>query len=142
MLGGVCGGLGAYLGVDPTFVRVFFVLLAIANGVGVLLYLALWVVVPLEGRAANATLEENLRFGTQEIADRARSMGEELGGALRRPNPNAGVIVGIGLIVLGGVWLLDTLNLPWLTWFNVHVLWPVLLIAAGLALLLRRMKGD
>lgn len=34
MIGGVCGGLGEYLGVDSTLVRLFFVLLGLANGFG------------------------------------------------------------------------------------------------------------
>ena len=46
---GVCGGLGTYVHVDPTLVRVLFVLLAlIGAGAGVILYVALIFVVPLE----------------------------------------------------------------------------------------------
>jgi phage shock protein C len=48
MLGGVCGGLAAYFGVDPTLVRVLWVALTLIVGVGILLYLILWVVMPLE----------------------------------------------------------------------------------------------
>ncbi|MGB0388589.1 MAG: PspC domain-containing protein [Ardenticatenaceae bacterium] len=47
MLGGVCGGLAEYLGVDSTWVRLLFVLAGLFSGTGVLLYLALWVIVPL-----------------------------------------------------------------------------------------------
>src|SRR3954453_21961838 len=43
VLAGVCGGLAARLGVDPTLVRLVFALLALAGGAGILLYLALWV---------------------------------------------------------------------------------------------------
>ncbi len=46
MLGGVCGGLGAYLKIDSSVVRVIFALLILGFGTGVLLYLILWVVLP------------------------------------------------------------------------------------------------
>ena len=54
MIAGVAAGIGNYLNVDPTLVRIVFVLLAFANGIGILLYLILWLIVPEEpviGRA-------------------------------------------------------------------------------------------
>lgn len=50
ILGGVCGGIAEYLDVDPTIVRVFWVLASLLWGAGVLLYIILWVIVPLEPR--------------------------------------------------------------------------------------------
>ena len=50
MLAGVCGGLGEYLNVDPTLVRLFFVILALTGGHGVLLYLILCVIMPPANR--------------------------------------------------------------------------------------------
>jgi phage shock protein C len=46
ILVGVCGGLGEHFGIDPTIVRIAFVLLAVFGGSGVVLYLALWLIVP------------------------------------------------------------------------------------------------
>ncbi|HQF62524.1 MAG TPA: PspC domain-containing protein [Anaerolineaceae bacterium] len=126
MLGGVCVGLGRYLKIDPVFVRLFFILLAIGDGIGVLLYLILWLVLPEES-AEEASL-----------ADRARQMGADFGTAISHPNPKTGMYIGIGLIVLGAVYLLNNLNIPGLAWLNLHYLWPVLLILGGLVLLLRR----
>ena len=48
MIGGVCGGLGAYLDMDPTVVRLVFAVVTVFGGAGVLLYLILWVIMPLE----------------------------------------------------------------------------------------------
>jgi phage shock protein C len=48
MIGGVCGGLGEYLAIDPTLVRVLFILAAVFGGHGVLLYLILLLLVPIE----------------------------------------------------------------------------------------------
>lgn len=46
MLGGVCGGLGEYFGVDPTLVRLAWILLGFAGGAGLLAYILAWVIVP------------------------------------------------------------------------------------------------
>ena len=48
MLGGVCGGLAEYLHTDPTLIRVLFVLFALAGGPGIIAYLIMWIIVPLE----------------------------------------------------------------------------------------------
>lgn len=48
MIGGVCGGLANYLNADPTLIRLLMVLFALAGGPGLIAYLILWVVVPLE----------------------------------------------------------------------------------------------
>ena len=142
MIGGVCGGLGRYLGIDSTFVRIFFVLLALGNGIGLLLYFLLWFIIPLEGQKRSENLGENVIQGSQEIADRARAMGDDLRQMVHRPNPKAGVIIGSALIFLGVIYLLDNLHIPYLRWLNFDVVWPVLLILGGLALLLRRARGE
>ncbi len=43
---GVCGGLAEYFNMDPTLIRVLFVVLAVLGGSGLVLYLALWIIVP------------------------------------------------------------------------------------------------
>ena len=50
MLGGVCGGLAKYLNVDPTVVRLIFVLLLFIGGSGFWIYLVLWLITPVEPR--------------------------------------------------------------------------------------------
>ena len=47
-LAGICGGLAQYFNVDPTLVRVLFVLLAVLGGSGLVLYVAMWIIVPKE----------------------------------------------------------------------------------------------
>lgn len=46
-IGGVCTGLSAHLGWPLPLLRVGMLVLALANGIGVILYLALWAVLPL-----------------------------------------------------------------------------------------------
>ena len=52
MVAGVCGGLAAYLDIDPVLVRLAFVVLFFASGIGFPIYLILWIVMP---RAATAS---------------------------------------------------------------------------------------
>ncbi|HEY4784868.1 MAG TPA: PspC domain-containing protein [Bacteroidales bacterium] len=47
VLGGVCGGIAAYLNTDPVLLRILFVVLFFGFGTGLLLYLIMWIVVPL-----------------------------------------------------------------------------------------------
>jgi phage shock protein C len=141
MLGGVCGGLGEYLGLDPTLVRLFFVILALGTGIGVFLYILLWIVVPVEG-AALRTLEEGAQTAAGEMADRARTFGQEFAGAVARPNPRMGVFIGVALIVMGSIWMVRSLDLPWLRWLDFDFLWPTLLIIGGIVLILRRLRGE
>ena len=56
-LAGVCGGIGDYFNTDPTVIRVIFVLAALIMGGGLLIYLILWLIIPLEPEVA-AAIEE------------------------------------------------------------------------------------
>jgi phage shock protein PspC (stress-responsive transcriptional regulator) len=54
VLAGVCGGLAEYLGVDATVVRALVVVITIfTGGVGLIAYLALWLVIPEEGQKSS-----------------------------------------------------------------------------------------
>lgn len=48
MIAGICGGIAEYFAIDPTIVRLVFVLLALLGGPGLLIYIILWIVVPEE----------------------------------------------------------------------------------------------
>lgn len=56
IISGVCSGLGAYLNIDPVFVRILFVVFTMAYGMGLLVYFLLWAVIP-EARTATEKLE-------------------------------------------------------------------------------------
>jgi phage shock protein C len=48
ILGGVCGGMGNYFNLDPVLVRVIWVVLLFAAGVGFLAYILSWIIIPEE----------------------------------------------------------------------------------------------
>lgn len=74
VLGGVCSGMGAYFNIDPVFLRILFVLLSLLGlGISAIIYLILWIVVPvarttaqrLEMKGEDATIS-NIRKTIQE----------------------------------------------------------------------------
>ncbi len=108
VIGGVCAGLGRYLGVDPVLLRVAFVVLALAGGGGVLLYVVAWILVP-EGRP-----------------------GEDLGSARPSTVDATRLIVGGTLIAIGTLLLLN-LSFPRLG----RYFWPLAFIAVGVAIVVQ-----
>lgn len=47
LIGGVCSGIGAYWNIDPLIVRIIFVALTLAGGIGAIVYLILYIVLPV-----------------------------------------------------------------------------------------------
>ena len=135
MIGGVCSGLGNYFAIDPTLVRLVFVLLTLAGGSGVLVYFILWIVMPREDMPNVQT-----NMDSQEFSRRANQMGQEMQQIVQQPNSRAVKFIGISLVVLGLVYLVQNLHIPWLAWFNDQLLWPVLIIAVGALLLTRAFR--
>ena len=135
MIGGVCGGLGKYFKVDPTLVRLIFVLLTLAGGSGVLIYFILWIVIPREDM-----VDAQNNLDSQEFSRRANMMGQEMQQMVTRPNTRAVQFIGGALVILGVVYLIQNLNIPWLAWFNDRLLWPILIIGVGALLLSRAFK--
>lgn len=53
-IAGVCGGLGEWLDMDPVFLRVAFVLLALLGGLGIAVYVLMWLFLPRAPAVPNA----------------------------------------------------------------------------------------
>jgi phage shock protein C len=77
MVAGVAGGIASYLGVDPIFVRLGFLFLGLLNGIGVLLYVALWLLVPAEG-SITADAREQVRENANEMRDAAERLAQRI----------------------------------------------------------------
>lgn len=102
LIGGVCSGLGAHFGVDPILFRIAFVGLAIFSGVGVALYVAIFLLVPEEGvgRAPICLLWRG-SVGDQWHASADRRLLRWLAFA-------TAVVVCAVLFALAGAWLAGT----------------------------------
>jgi phage shock protein PspC (stress-responsive transcriptional regulator) len=129
MLGGVCGGLGKFLAIDPTFIRIIFFVLTFGGGAGFWIYLLLWFLIPEEDKDL-----------PQDYRERVRTMGEDFNRSIRMPHPKSSLIVGGGLIIIGIFWFVEQLHIKWLWWWDFDLIWPGLLIVIGCLLLYRWMR--
>ena len=113
MIAGVCGGVGARLGIDTTIVRIAFVALALA-WVGVPLYLLGWILLP---QAAPAE-------------------GTEFAGAVRPARTATRRAMGMALIVIGTMVLVRHLGVA----LPDALVWPALCVAFGLGIVIWRVQ--
>jgi phage shock protein PspC (stress-responsive transcriptional regulator) len=143
MLFGVCGGLGKYLGIDPTIIRVIFVLLAF-TGFGILAYILLAIIAPVEEsqkKTPQGIVEENVA----EIKDTATKLGSDIHDTFAGKDKEAKEeaeaeqmrsrnALGIIIIVIGVVCLLGALNIfHWINWWGG--IGAVALIGLGILLI-------
>jgi phage shock protein PspC (stress-responsive transcriptional regulator) len=85
-LGGLCNGLGAYFRLDPTLVRVVFVLLTLlTHGAWLLVYAVLMFIIPAAGTPEERAAARGLPFSAQELIDEAKRHYAQLEQELRRP---------------------------------------------------------
>ncbi|RME19885.1 MAG: PspC domain-containing protein [Deltaproteobacteria bacterium] len=142
IISGVCGGIAEHFGIDSTLVRVIFLLLVVAHGLGLLLYLALALIVPAEGKETDP--RQTVREGAKELGERAAEVAVEVGEGVKRAAKKArepaGFISGLVLVIVGIVFLLDNLGFPWPRWLDFDVLWPLVLVGMGVYMLMKKKK--
>ena len=66
MIGGVCGGLAEYFNIDPTIVRLVFVLLLLTGSAGFWIYIILLVIMPMEPNASEAVINASAKDTTDQ----------------------------------------------------------------------------
>ena len=131
-IGGVAGGLGEYLGIDATVIRLFFLLAAIFNGLGLIIYLIMWLTIPSESKIKEQS-EDILRENVEEIRTKAKGLGGEV--RIHRSSDGRW-IWGVFLLALGVLFLFHNFGL-W-AWFDFGRLWPLFLILIGVSILVRK----
>jgi len=138
-IGGVCGGLAEYFNLDVVIMRIIMICLIFVNGAGFLLYILLWIMLPvgddqqipgpLENRDPDA---ENKDFATG--SDPAQPSEQ-----LKQPAnmQQRSFLGGVLLIGLGGVFLLD----EWYEFMDSSFFWPAILIIIGIGLIINSKKS-
>jgi len=130
MIAGVCGGIAEYLNVDPTLIRLGFVLLTLASGTGILLYLVMAIVVPRAPVGVSPPTAAAVPLDLSWLG------------------PTILLLVGLGLVMFGAAWVLDQIGLWfWASfgfWNIVRTLakffWSTLLIVTGLVIVAAALK--
>jgi len=141
--GGVAAGFADYFNVDPVLVRLGFVLLCFANGIGVLFYIICWVIMPTneEGVAGKTSQGEKVAEEVRAAGEQVRAAGEKVVNEVREVGESGRghMIGGAILIILGLMFLLDRFSwvFHWPHWLRFGNLWPLILVAIGVALLVR-----
>lgn len=127
MIAGVCGGLATYLGVAPVLVRLAFLLLIPAGGIGVPLYFILTIVMPSEN---------DIDLSQSEIFEKnINELGETVTSGVDRArrHPDGPRIAAVLLILMGIYFFLENLG-----FVSGSLFWPMALILLGVFLLVRR----
>ena len=142
MIWGVCGGIAKYFGIDPTVVRLITVLLLFAGGAGILGYIILTIVVPLESSSATVP-REVVKENVAEIKETATHMGEDIRATFARQDGERKVgtrggergmyLAALILIGLGVIFFLSNFNI--FSWLRFDKMWPVILILVGVVII-------
>lgn len=128
IIAGVCGGLGDYFDIDPTWIRILCVLSIFANGIGLIAYVIWWIVVPQQPLPVFVATDA----GSADSG--APPLQAELAGhAAAKDKQGAGFWPGIVLISLGLIFLFNRLFF----WIDFAHIWPILLIGLGAVLIYR-----
>ena len=139
VIGGVCGGIAEYLAVDPTLVRVFFVIATIFTaGLGFLGYLVLLVLMPQPGQhppfvQATAAAPGDASSATTEPIATTPPLPPDPEAAERRR-----ATFGYFLVAIGVVFMLSNLGVFHIVRWDL--IWPLVFVGVGVLLLAQRVR--
>ncbi|MGB5849502.1 MAG: PspC domain-containing protein [Ignavibacteriaceae bacterium] len=161
MIAGVCGGLAKYFDIDPTIVRVLFVVSIFIGGGGIVAYIILWIVVPEEqlifqsaaqdsqthqsdsnSEESNSnTNQDSSKFDSTSfnagINQKVNEATNEINKILDEAKSNKKVFGGTILILLGILFLLDNL----FPYFDFGDYWPIILIVIGVGIIIKATRN-
>lgn len=128
MVAGVASGVARYLEVDPVFVRLAFFVLALFQGIGAIIYLVMWLVVPDETQR-ELVGEDVIRANVEDMKATAKRLTSSV-----RTGSHGPAIFGIILVAVGALFLLN----EFVPALPEGLFVPVILIGIGAYLLLAR----
>ena len=134
IFGGVAAGLGDYLKIDPIIVRVLFVVSTFLSGIGILLYIILWIVVPEENLLTvnpeniSQNIDQSDGINTEDIFKSE---------SITNKSSNGNIVIGIILIIVG----LFFLGVEVFSFLNFSDLFPILAVGVGIGLIYNSLKS-
>ncbi len=131
-IAGVLGGLGEYLGVDATLLRLAFIVFCLATGgvPGIIGYILAVIIIPKPPMGYQPQPATTMEGGTTSMPETTSSQS-----ASRSGSPS--IVVGLILVGLGILFLFNNfIDIHW------HLFWPAILIVIGLILLGKALVGE
>ena len=123
MIAGVCGGVAEYFNIDPTIVRIVWVLFTLTYGLGLIAYIVAAIIIPEKG-VDNYAQGQNYAYTN---TDANKSTENQNGSINKVNNKNSNLFIG-GVLVVAGLLLTAR---QYLRWIDFKLVWPVILILIG-----------
>jgi len=134
IIAGVCGGIAETYDIDPTLVRIIFVVLTLWGGLGIILYIIGMVLMPYPGEEGKITTDEvskNIESAASDIKNNLKGMKERSSNMKTRRGIGGNEIVGLIIIILGAIFLLHN----FFPSINTNIFWPIVLILIGVLII-------
>ncbi len=123
IIAGVCTGLGEYFEIDPVLIRALFIIALFSGGIGLLLYVVMWMIMPKE-EAVFSPLSPTESSETDESVS-----GEK---------PRGAVVTGLLLVGLGAFFFIR----EFLPEFNLEYVLPMALMAIGTLMIFNALRKN
>ena len=123
VFGGIAGGLSQYFNIDPIIIRVIFVVVTIMHGIGLLLYIILWIVIPEEPFEMAYQAPTDMKEGSSPGDQNAQNtiITED------KKSRSGRTVAGIILISIGVIFLADRMILS----FDFRDILPLVFVLLG-----------
>ena len=138
-LGGVAGGLAEYFELDPTLVRILWFVSIFFGGLSIIVYLGLWLIVPLEPIDASAAAVAGATPASPVSAVHSWSVPAEMHRHEARGAGRFSLFLGWALVLFGALALADVLLPSMLSWRH---LWPLFFVGLGAFLIIATIRRD
>lgn len=139
VIAGIAGGLGEYLDIDPIIIRIIIVLITVFHGIGLLIYIVMWIIVPEAPYVNKSFAEEkvgdtgNLGQTIEEEVNKAANEANNVINDIKKhpTSSNGRIIFGLILISFGAIFLFEKL----FPFVDFEFIFAIGLIVLGLAML-------
>lgn len=125
VFGGVAGGLAEYFGLDPILMRVIFVIITLINGIGIYLYIILWIIIP------EVPFEIAYKVNPEDRSEKPEGSEPDLSFAEPKQEGKGRIIIGTILIIIGALFFFEKI----IPSFNFEDFFPAILVIIGLSLI-------
>lgn len=134
MIAGVAAGFAEYFNVDVTLMRIIFVVLAfVTGGAAIIAYIVFAIVMPIDPSDSDNTAKSSKDSESGDTSNESTSITQDKRAGLAN-------YFGIVLIIVG-IWVLLSEVFPEIRWFRWELVWPAVLVIAGVWFIVRSKKS-